>query len=83
MKRVKNHLTAQTMEIALTFHHQQRAVHRYGWGDRQGPPRLVLRNTTGSNAPLGREKLDCRRKNDMALSRLKMGASIRADVPNS
>lgn len=66
----------------LTSH--QQVVRSYGSGTaKEHGDFWALRSTTGPNISLCRQKLDCRRKNDTALSRLKKGASIRADVPNS
>lgn len=63
MKRVKNNLTAQAMETGLIFHHQSKAVHRYGCKTAKDHLDLwASRNTTSSNAPLSRWKLDCRGK---------------------
>lgn len=52
-------------------------------GDSQGPSRLlsVKEHHKVQMAPWSRKKLDCKKKNDMALSSLKMGASFRADIP--
>lgn len=51
--------------------------------DTPDPAFWVLGAPPAQMLPWAEKKLDCRKKNDTALSSLKTGAPIRAEIPNS
>lgn len=72
------------MRTEPTFHEQQKITHRYDDGGiAKDHENLSVKEHHRSKCFLEQTNTDYRRKNDMALSRLKMGVSIRPDVPNS